>query len=391
MVVKIFSPHSMKRALNYNEKKEQGGQAECILADNYLLNAEQMKFRHKPNRLQYLIALNERSKKSNTLHISLNFSTSENLTKEKLSAIAKSYTGKIGFSKQPFLVYKHDYAGHPHIHIVTTNIQPEGKRIDTYNIGRNQSEKARKEIEQLFGLINSQAVKMQQLDEILTVNVRCVQYRKSETKRAITNVIDAVINRFKYTSLVEINAFLKQYKVVAYCGHENGRIYKSHGLLYKLLVEKGNKIGVPIKASQIYIKPTLPKLEKKFTENEGELQPDKQNFKTSIDWVLLKSPGGLHEFIKALQDEKIQTVLRQNPQGTIYGITFIDYRTKSVFNGSGLGKQYSVGALQQKIAGGPAMDKQQENQLTQVFDKVSRNKGLAIEKGGNIRERNRWK
>ena len=81
-----------------------------------------------------------------------------------------------------------------------------------------------------------------------------------------------------------------------------------------------------------------------------------------------------------MQDEKIQTVLRQNPQGTIYGITFIDYRTKSVFNGSDLGKQYSVGALQQKIAGGPPMDKQQENQQTQVFDKVSRNKGLAIEK-----------
>ncbi|MGI8583448.1 MAG: relaxase/mobilization nuclease domain-containing protein [Chitinophagaceae bacterium] len=36
---------------------------------------------------------------------------------------------KIGFAEQPYLVYQHLDAGHPHIHIVTTNIQQSGKRI----------------------------------------------------------------------------------------------------------------------------------------------------------------------------------------------------------------------------------------------------------------------
>ena len=62
---------------------------------------------------------------------------------------------KISFGEQPFLVYNHTDAGHPHIHIATINIKPDGNRIDIHNIGRNQSEQARKEIEIEFNLIKA--------------------------------------------------------------------------------------------------------------------------------------------------------------------------------------------------------------------------------------------
>jgi hypothetical protein len=349
MVVKITSPHSLQRVLNYNEKKVQKGQAECIHAGNYLLNPEQMKYHHKLKRLQDLIVLNERTKKTNTLHISLNFDPSEKHSKEILSSIAQTYMDKIGFGNQPYLVYQHSDAGHPHIHIVTTTIQPDGKRIDTYNIGRNQSEHARKEIEMDFKLIKAQSRKSQSTSAIMAVNVQKVQYGKGETKRSISTVLDAVINQYKYTSLAELNAILKQYNVIADRGAENGRIYKANGLLYKLLDSSGNMIGVPIKASSIYNQPTLKNLEKKFVENQEKRKADKQKIKTSIDWVLNKTPGSLKEFIEALLKEKIQTVLRQNKDGLVYGLTFIDYRTKSVFNGSDLGKQYSIAGIQERL------------------------------------------
>ena len=35
----------------------------------------------------------------------------------------------IGFGNQPYLVYQHHDAGHPHIHMVTANIQADGQRI----------------------------------------------------------------------------------------------------------------------------------------------------------------------------------------------------------------------------------------------------------------------
>lgn len=346
MVVRITSPHSLQRALNYNEKKCQKDQARCIYAGNYLLQPGQMNFYEKVERMQELIARNERTKKTNTLHISLNFDPSEKHDAHKLSQIAQTYMDKIGFGGQPYLVYQHHDAGHPHIHIVTTNIQANGKRIDTYNIGRNQSEKARKEIETEFGLVRAQDKKQTQSTGINPIDVQKVQYGKSETRRSIANVLGHVIDRFKYTSVAELNAVLKQYNVVADTGTENGRIQKHGGLLYRLLDNHGSKIGVPIKASLFHNNPTLKYLEKKFKENEVSRQPDKKKLKATIDWTLAKGKESLKEFIEALQKEKIYTVLRQNKDGLNYGITFIDFRTKAVFNGSDIGKPYSIAGIQ---------------------------------------------
>jgi hypothetical protein len=349
MVVKITSPHSLQRALNYNEKKCQKGQAVCIHAENYLLEPSQMNFYQKMERMQNLISRNERAKKSNTLHISLNFDPSEKFTQDKLTQIAKAYMEKIDFGAQPFLVYQHHDAGHPHIHILTTTIKADSKRIDTYNIGRNQSEIARKELEKTFELVPAQRKKEFLLMGIPAVDVQKVHYGKSETLRSISNVLDAVINKFKYTSLAELNALLAQYNVRAERGAETGIVYQTGGLYYRLLDERGNVTGVPIKASQIYSKPTLKNLEKRFKENETLRVPDKKRLKTSIDWVLSKSPGSMEALIYELKKEKIQTVLRENKQGLVYGITFIDFRTKAVFNGSELGKSYSIAGIRESL------------------------------------------
>src|SRR5690348_409172 len=128
MVVRIKSPHNLTRALNYNEKKMERGMAQCIFAGNYILDASKMNFYQKLERMEYLMVLNERSKKSNCLHISLNFSPDEKLSTFLLEKIAETYMQKIGFGTQPYLVYQHHDAGHPHIHIVTTNIKSDGRR-----------------------------------------------------------------------------------------------------------------------------------------------------------------------------------------------------------------------------------------------------------------------
>ena len=59
-------------------------------------------------------------------------------------------------------------------------------------MGRNQSEKARKEIEREFGLVHAQ--QQQKADyNLKPVNALKVQYGKAETKRAVTNVLDYVL------------------------------------------------------------------------------------------------------------------------------------------------------------------------------------------------------
>jgi hypothetical protein len=54
--------------------------------------------------------------------------------------------------------------------------------------------------------------------------------------------------------------------------------------------------------------------------------------------------------IKELGKRDIQLLFRENKDGIIYGLTYIDHRNRSVFNGSDLGKAYSAKAILERLA-----------------------------------------
>jgi len=341
MVAKITVPQSVRRALNYNEQKVKEGKAECLHAANFLKDAHEMNFHEKLERFNRNIELNK--SKTNTLHISLNFHESDKISSEKMLQVANDYMQKIGFGDQPYLVYRHDDAGHDHCHIVTTNIKDDGKRIDTFNIGKNLSEPARKQLEEEYGLTKaerSKQIKPEKLDF-----AQKIEYGKAESKRAITNVLDAVVNNYKYGSLAELNAILRLYNVEADPGKEGSRTRDKGGLYFRILDNNGKKIGVPIKASSIYSQPTLNNLEKKFEKNEKLKQGDRRATRAKVNWVLSTLPTSLGEFVDSLKSENIDAVLRQNKDGQLYGLTFVDHDNKCVFNGSDLGKGYSARSI----------------------------------------------
>ncbi len=368
MVAIVHNSGSLRNALHYNENKVKQKVAECIHSANYLKDTELLSLIDKITRMEKLTMLNQQTK-INSVHISLNFDPAEKLSKDVLKEIAEVYMQKIGFGEQPYLVYQHHDAGHPHLHIVTTNIKENGKRIELHNLGQNQSMKASKEIEKEFNLVKALSKSRLQY-ELKPVDAQKVQYGKSETKRAITNVLDAVLPHYKYTSLAELNAILRQYNVVADRGSEQSRIYKNEGLVYRILNERGEKIGVPIKASLIYNKPTLQSIQARFAQNEAARQRHKQRAKNAVDLSFAKHPlQNINSLQQSLIKERIQLILRQNDKGIIYGLTYIDNHTKCVFNGSDLGKQYSANAIQLRC-NGEVVAIEQLKQSLQAYQQV---------------------
>ena len=347
MVAKITVPGSIHRALNYNEQKVAQGKATCLMASGFLKESKVLNVGEKLARMQSRIQLNGRAK-TNTVHISLNFAAGERLSAEKLKGIATLYMEKIGFSNQPFLVYEHRDAGHPHLHIVTTNIRCDGTRISLHNLGRGASEKARRELEVQFGLIKASDTKKGTKELSQPALPQKISYGKGPTKQAITNVLDAVLPHYKYASLPELNAILQRYNILADRGVENGIVYRSGGLVYRVLDEGGNKVGVPLKASALYNKPTLSFLEQRFKENGVQKERYRKQLQTSIDWVMVRRPKSFSSFEKELQKEHISLVIRSNQEGFVYGLTYIDHCSKTVFNGSELGKPYSAKGVMEK-------------------------------------------
>ncbi len=341
MVAKIKTGRSITGAINYNEHKVRLGKAELILAQGYLKDPVDLTFNDKLQRLTDLTKRNERTL-VNTLHVSLNFAINENLDKDVLYQIADDYMEGLGFGKQPYLVYQHRDAGHPHLHIVTTNIEPDGKRISFHLLANRASEDARKQVELTYNLVKAEVQSKQQ--KLISKPLEEVSYGKSELKKSITNVVTEVVRAYKFTSIPELNTVLNQYNITADRGSKDSRMFEKNGLVYWALDGKGNKIGVPIKASSIYGNPTLKTLEERFRLNDMLRKPLKEQLKGAIDKALLQ-PISKSAFQKQLKEQGIQVVFRQNEEGRLYGITFVDHKSKVVFNGSDLGKTYSAASL----------------------------------------------
>ncbi|WP_286971880.1 relaxase/mobilization nuclease domain-containing protein [Flavobacterium sp. UBA4854] len=350
MVAVIKTSSSIRGILNYNENKVEIGKAECISAVNYPLELEKLSFTSKLNRFLKLAELNTNAKR-NTVHISLNFDPSENHSKEKLAEIADIYMEKLGFGRQPYLVYQHYDAGHPHCHIVTNNIQRDGKRIDLHLLGIRKSEPARKEIEEMFGLVKAEGRKQKEQFSLNPIDVGRVQYGKAESRRAINSVLNKVLFDYKYSNLPELNAVLNLYNVHADRGSEESRVFKNNGLLYKILDQNSKPIGVPIKASEFYTRPTLKFLEEKFRINETKKQYCKNHVRNTLKQAFFDERiTSVERLSERLKDEAIHTVLRKSSEGKLYGITFIDFKTQSVVNGSSLGKEFSAKRIQESCA-----------------------------------------
>lgn len=366
MVARINFASSLRNVMNYNENKlkqetevvDKNGhkqkvkKAEFIHASGYAKDTAKLTFTDRYKRLEKLMALRESRTKSVT-HISLNFDPSEKekLDNEMLKKIADTYMQRIGFGDQPYLVYKHNDAGHPHIHIVSTIIRPDASAIETQWIGKNVSEPARKAIEQEFGLVVADRKKQKEHFELKPIDAAKAVYGRSGTKREITNVLDAVIPNYRYTSLTELNAVLRYYNVVADPGGPNSRIAKNNGLVYRILGEDGKKDGVQIKASDIYFNPGMNYLKERFTENAPLRAPHKQRIKNAIDLALLKkSVTTLQQLQDALKRDNIHLVPYYNKEGHLNGLTVVDRLKKVVFKASDVGTNYSAARIGERLS-----------------------------------------
>jgi hypothetical protein len=337
MVAKIKSGKCLNGALNYNESKVAKGLAVLISAQGYLKDAGDLSHYDKLARLTDLAGRNQRVT-TNTLHASLNFDVSEKLEDGTLCDLVQDYMEGIGFANQPYLVYKHNDAGHPHVHIVSTNIDAQGNRISFHNLGKFQSEAARRSIEDKYGLIKAESKKQHTAERI---KPEPVIYGTTDSRRAVSNLINEVSRTYKFTSLAEFNAVLSLFNVVADRGNKTSVMYRKNGLRYWIMDSNGQRLGVPIKASNIYGKPTILALEKSFKLNTALRKPLKETLKHQIDQAIRKSIN-LNDLIKNLSKVQIDVVQRRNPDGKLYGLTFVDHRQKVVFNGSDIGKPYSA-------------------------------------------------
>ena len=240
----------------------------------------------------------------------------------------------IGFEEQPYLLYKHIDAAHPHVHLVSTIIKADGTRIATHQLAKKISEPVRKDIERKFHLVAASHGK-RQLKGILMPG-----YGASPTKHMIDETVGIIMNTYLYNSFNSFQILLKIYGVVAMPVRQN------RGLLYSLCDSDGKPRGVPIKASDLKCHATFKKIRQLCNRNISKQDVYKSNLINKIEDARLHFKQG---WAKSLEDSKVLVVWHKSSERQIYGVSFIDHEQRVVFKGSDLGKMYSASSLLNKV------------------------------------------
>ncbi|MCH7415433.1 relaxase/mobilization nuclease domain-containing protein [Belliella sp. R4-6] len=356
MVAKITTGKEIRGLILYNESKVQNRNAALIHGQGFLGSIHKLSANEKLARFQKRFALNKRVK-TNTLHISLNFSKKDQLDDELLSFIAKDYMDRIGFGKQPFLVYRHDDTDHPHIHIVSTNIDQNGKRLETHNLGKGASENARREIEESLGLVRAES---QQKDYLIYRPLEKAQYGKAETKALVGNIVTEVLRSYHFDSFPEFKAALAQFNISASKVNASGKEFHGNGLVYSITDKQGKPVSVPIKSSSLYSKPTYSKILKKASFNKDKVDRAKVKAKQDLIYRIIEvqksmglefgEKGKLDLFLENLKRSGIYLHLVFNKNGRLYGCTYVDNIERRVYKGSVLGKAFGANGLAKTFA-----------------------------------------
>jgi len=145
------SGNSFYGAALYNQKKVDKGEGE-IIGKRLIANTSPKQV----DRNLKVLSNNSRVKKP-VFHVSLSFAAEEKskLNNEKLVEISKEYMEKMGYGKQPYIIYRHDDTAHPHVHILTTRVDIHSKAKINDSHERYRSRDIVYELELKHGLVVS--------------------------------------------------------------------------------------------------------------------------------------------------------------------------------------------------------------------------------------------
>ena len=339
MVAKISIGSSLYGALSYNGEKMNKEQGRVLGANKIILPADgQIDIARMVENFNAFMPKTGKTKKP-VLHISLNPHPDDRLTEQQYEILAREYLEKLGFGEQPYIIYKHMDIDRHHIHIVTVNVNEQGKRLNQDFLFR-RSKKITTEMEEKYNLHKAQREKITPDMPIKKVDP------SGDIKRQVANTVKMVGMRYKFQTMGEYNAVLSLYNIRCEQtdGRVNGREY--HGLVYFATDDEGKVIANPFKASRLGKFASRTAIDSRFEKAKDKI--DVAPTRSRVADVLTRATDQA-DFTSKLKDCGIDVVFRYTDEGRIYGVTFIDHNTMTVLNGSRLGKQFSANALNERF------------------------------------------
>ena len=373
MFVKITYSKNIRETLRYHEKKIEHNEARLLYADNFLKEAAELSREDKIYHFERLISLNDRITRP-VIHLSYNFHPLLQLTDGQMQQVSREFMQDWGRADQPYLVYRHLDRPHPHVHFVSTIIQPNGDPRGISPHEWHQANDLGKRLQQ--ELAESLSITIPHWRNEPDAPAERIQYGQQPVYRAMNTILKEVIPEYRYTSLDELNALLRLYSIRTYRGRPDSALHAHDGLIYQVLGENGRPVGSAIKASDFESQPTLKNLRQRFEQNESLRDPDRRRLTVTIDWAFRGDRISMAAFRGQLEEEQISTVLKSSRDGVPRDIWYIDHLTKTVFEGRALGAGYSAEEIAKRCVSNEVYQSQRVQRQTEDQQLKQRIRGL---------------
>jgi hypothetical protein len=206
--------------------------------------------------------------KANVFHCSLNFPNTDNdkLSQEKLIDIANEFMLQMGYERVPYAIYEHYDTDHKHIHIVSSRVDIDGKKVKDFQEMKRAIEIAR-DIEQRYGLtrVNGKDKGMSVTDK--GVEPKAAGLTDNMSKKAYIRHYLKLALQEKFTSREEVVAYLKSKQI-------NLKVTNKHGKeCIALMVQTKNDQSKVFYASEIQ-KNLIADIDKRLARNLKERKSD---------------------------------------------------------------------------------------------------------------------
>lgn len=296
MVAKILSKTSTFNAVRYNSNKQSKGSAKLIDIQNFkVLKPETMTAADVKNYLKSYSDVNKRVKNPQ-FHATISCKGRE-YSPEQLKKIGNQYMDKMGYGAQPYIIVFHNDTNNNHIHIVSTRVDANGKKInDSYE------------------------------------NVRSLNAIQEITKQSISRNKDLDLEALKAYKFETKNQFISLLKLHKFEIREKDNTIS----IYKMGVKCEN---IAVNDMRIYPgnHKAISDLKQEFKDLSGVDKTIYPVFNSKNEIINYKS-----EFTEKLKNKNIDVVFHFSESKKPFGYTVIDNNRKEIFKGSSISKLNNI-------------------------------------------------
>ena len=306
-----------------------------------------------------------------------------------MAVLAQEFMEKFGYGNQPYIVWLHEDINRKHMHIVSVRINEKGEKID-HNREAIRAQNICRDMEVKYGLHPT----LEEHSERELLSLQKVDYPKGDVKAQVKHTARTLLECYNCHSLAEYNTLLNLYNVTVYevRGSVDGKEY--HGIMYGALDDDGQQTGTPFKSSKFGKAFGYEALQKKFAVSAEKVKRNSLAERAQQEIVkAMQDIGTKEDFARRLKEADIEVVYRINPEGRLYGITFIDHTNRTVFNGSHLGKAFSANVFNElfnnpdadrtKLIPPPEQDTPRQERETDTEERQEREEYRQQESQGN--------